>query len=252
MSGGLRHAERVLASLGITEPREIDVEAIAWHLGAKVKYRELDTCEARIWGMATARSSASTAANDLSGANSPSRMNSAIGPSTADNAWLAGPTTSATAPVALTTPSGLLMASPAICCSQPTSASDVSAGSAVEPRTGPRDSQRVRDQCHRDSLSSHRTRHAARLLVCHNKRGGAGSRPHLPCHRAGFPNTTWTTTARHSICCSGQHRSWQRRALSMPMHGSINPTPASTNSRADLQDTERRSHHACTARLENV
>lgn len=50
MSGGLRSAERVLASLGITEPREIDVEAIAWHLGAKVKYRELDTCEARILG----------------------------------------------------------------------------------------------------------------------------------------------------------------------------------------------------------
>jgi len=34
--------------LGITEPNEIDVEAIAWHLGARVKYRPLDACEARI------------------------------------------------------------------------------------------------------------------------------------------------------------------------------------------------------------
>lgn len=50
MRSAMRPAERVLIDLGITEPKEIDVAAIAWHLGAKVKYRELETCEARILG----------------------------------------------------------------------------------------------------------------------------------------------------------------------------------------------------------
>jgi Zn-dependent peptidase ImmA (M78 family) len=44
--------ERVLRRLGITEPGEIDVEAIAWDLGATVKYRRLVSCEARIVGTA--------------------------------------------------------------------------------------------------------------------------------------------------------------------------------------------------------
>ena len=43
-------AEIILKSLGITDPREIDLEAIAWHLGARVRYRPLDRCEARIIG----------------------------------------------------------------------------------------------------------------------------------------------------------------------------------------------------------
>ena len=43
-------ADQVLQELGITEPQEIDIEAIAWHLGARVKYRPLDRCEARIAG----------------------------------------------------------------------------------------------------------------------------------------------------------------------------------------------------------
>jgi hypothetical protein len=44
-------AERILRSLGIEEPREIDLEAIAWHLGVvSVRRRELDGCEARIVG----------------------------------------------------------------------------------------------------------------------------------------------------------------------------------------------------------
>jgi Zn-dependent peptidase ImmA (M78 family) len=43
-------AERVLQSLGITEPQEIDLEAIAWTRGAVVNYRPLDGCEARIIG----------------------------------------------------------------------------------------------------------------------------------------------------------------------------------------------------------
>ncbi len=46
----LSAAERVLRDLGITDPGEIDLEAIAWHLGAKVKRCDLDGCEARIIG----------------------------------------------------------------------------------------------------------------------------------------------------------------------------------------------------------
>lgn len=43
-------AEQVLRDLGISAPEDIDVEAIAWHMGAKVKYRSLNSCEARIVG----------------------------------------------------------------------------------------------------------------------------------------------------------------------------------------------------------
>ena len=43
-------AEIVLRQLGITEPQEIDLEAIAWHLGARIRYRPLERCEARILG----------------------------------------------------------------------------------------------------------------------------------------------------------------------------------------------------------
>ena len=42
--------ERVLRELGITDPGEIDLEAIAWHLGARIRLGELDGCEARIIG----------------------------------------------------------------------------------------------------------------------------------------------------------------------------------------------------------
>lgn len=43
-------AERLLQELGITEPDEIDLEAIAYHVNARVRYRSLDGCEARIIG----------------------------------------------------------------------------------------------------------------------------------------------------------------------------------------------------------
>ena len=43
-------AERLLQELGITEPGEIDLEAIAFYLGARVRYRPLHGCEARIIG----------------------------------------------------------------------------------------------------------------------------------------------------------------------------------------------------------
>lgn len=43
-------AELALQALGITEPEEIDIEVVARSLGAKVKYRPLSTCEARIVG----------------------------------------------------------------------------------------------------------------------------------------------------------------------------------------------------------
>jgi hypothetical protein len=46
----LTPAERLLQELGITEPSEIDLEVIAFHLGARVRYRKLDGCEARIIG----------------------------------------------------------------------------------------------------------------------------------------------------------------------------------------------------------
>jgi IrrE N-terminal-like domain len=46
----LTSAERLLHELGITEPGEIDLEAIAFHLGARVRYRKLEGCEARIIG----------------------------------------------------------------------------------------------------------------------------------------------------------------------------------------------------------
>jgi Zn-dependent peptidase ImmA (M78 family) len=43
-------AERLLMGLGITSPQEIDLDAIAWHLGAVVKYRHMDTADATIVG----------------------------------------------------------------------------------------------------------------------------------------------------------------------------------------------------------
>ncbi len=46
----LTDAERLLQELGITEPEEIDIEAIAWHVGAVIKRKKLDGCEARIVG----------------------------------------------------------------------------------------------------------------------------------------------------------------------------------------------------------
>ena len=47
---GLRPAEQLLQSLGVTDPRDIDLEAIAFDQGAIVKYRPLNGCEARILG----------------------------------------------------------------------------------------------------------------------------------------------------------------------------------------------------------
>jgi hypothetical protein len=46
----LTPAERLLQDLGITEPDEIDLDAIAFHTGARVRYRPLNGCEARIVG----------------------------------------------------------------------------------------------------------------------------------------------------------------------------------------------------------
>ncbi len=42
--------ERILWNYGITDPKEIDLEAIAFDLGATVRYRKLDGCDARIVG----------------------------------------------------------------------------------------------------------------------------------------------------------------------------------------------------------
>jgi len=46
----LTSAEQVLQDLGVAEPEEIDLEAIAWYLGAQVRYRALHSCEARLIG----------------------------------------------------------------------------------------------------------------------------------------------------------------------------------------------------------
>jgi hypothetical protein len=40
----------ILKRLGVAEPGEIDLEAIAWELGVRIKYRPLEACEARIVG----------------------------------------------------------------------------------------------------------------------------------------------------------------------------------------------------------
>jgi len=45
-------AETLLQELGVTDPAEIDLEAVAYHVNAKVRYRRLDGCEARIVGTA--------------------------------------------------------------------------------------------------------------------------------------------------------------------------------------------------------
>lgn len=39
-------AERVLIGLGVTRPSDIDLEAVAYSLGAVVKFRPMDGCEA--------------------------------------------------------------------------------------------------------------------------------------------------------------------------------------------------------------
>jgi Zn-dependent peptidase ImmA (M78 family) len=44
-------AEAIIRRLGITQPQEIDLEAVAWHLGVRVRYRPLGRCEARIIGV---------------------------------------------------------------------------------------------------------------------------------------------------------------------------------------------------------
>ncbi|WP_432741483.1 ImmA/IrrE family metallo-endopeptidase [Methylobacter sp. G7] len=49
----LSKSERILWNYGITDPAEIDLEAIAFGLGATVRYRKLDGCDARIVGNTT-------------------------------------------------------------------------------------------------------------------------------------------------------------------------------------------------------
>jgi IrrE N-terminal-like domain len=50
VSRALTLPEQLLQSFGIDEAGEIDLEAIAWALGARVKYRVLHACEARLVG----------------------------------------------------------------------------------------------------------------------------------------------------------------------------------------------------------
>lgn len=50
MSRRLTLPELLLQDFGIDRPQEIDLQAIAWELGARVNVRELHSCEARIVG----------------------------------------------------------------------------------------------------------------------------------------------------------------------------------------------------------
>lgn len=52
MNHSPRRAEEILQALHLKEPKDIDLEAIAWLQGAKVKYRAMDSCEACIHGHA--------------------------------------------------------------------------------------------------------------------------------------------------------------------------------------------------------
>ena len=50
MNRRLTLPERILQHLGVERPGDIDIEAIAWELGALVRYRTLHSCEARVIG----------------------------------------------------------------------------------------------------------------------------------------------------------------------------------------------------------
>jgi len=52
MTHSPRPAEEILKALRLKQPKDIDLEAIAWLQGAKVDYREMDGCEACIHGRA--------------------------------------------------------------------------------------------------------------------------------------------------------------------------------------------------------
>lgn len=47
---GVSHAERLLMQLGVSRAQDIDLDAIAWHLGAAVKYRRMDSADGTIVG----------------------------------------------------------------------------------------------------------------------------------------------------------------------------------------------------------
>ncbi len=47
----LAAAEVLLKDLGVNAPGDIDIEAVAYHVGAFIKYRPLDGCEGRIVGV---------------------------------------------------------------------------------------------------------------------------------------------------------------------------------------------------------
>src|SRR5713226_10488389 len=50
MSGPVKTPEQILAELGINEPEDLDIEAIAEYCCATIRYKPLYGCEARIIG----------------------------------------------------------------------------------------------------------------------------------------------------------------------------------------------------------
>ncbi len=72
-----------MISLGISSPKEIDLEAIAWHVGALVKYRPMDNAEATIIGWVSHAVIAVNSSSVQLGGDFRLRMNWAIGTTTA-------------------------------------------------------------------------------------------------------------------------------------------------------------------------
>jgi IrrE N-terminal-like domain len=66
-------AELLLQEYGVSQPEDIDLEAIAYDQGATVKYRRMDSCEARIIGHGT------TAVISINNTSHPNRQRFSLG-----------------------------------------------------------------------------------------------------------------------------------------------------------------------------
>lgn len=90
---GLTPAERLLQELGVTEPKDIDLEAIAHYMGARIKYRPLDGCDARIVGVGDKAIIAVNTRNSPQRKRFSMRMSLVIGSTIEVSHWCVGSTT---------------------------------------------------------------------------------------------------------------------------------------------------------------
>ena len=98
---GATAAERLLMQLGISKAEDIDLDAIAWHLGAAVKYRHMDNADATIVGSSKRAIIAINSSIDcVAGSAFRSRMNWVIGITIAAEFFFAVLPISATLPAA--------------------------------------------------------------------------------------------------------------------------------------------------------